>query len=285
MSVSTPEPNQEDSTLNSEEHANAAETSSRDTHRGIKRKNAFAELMAPKPALPPVSTILASRHHVRRDGLGAYVADPTGSPPGRVIYHNEAFVAINDMYPKATVHTLLLPRSSRRRMHPFDAFEDTEFLATVRAETTRLKRFCAKELQRRLGPGSAQDEQREAVLRGDVECAKGATLPAGRDWEREILVGVHALPSMNDLHVHVLSRDMVSANMRHRKHYQSFHTAFLVDLADFPLPPDDPRRDPAVANSYLAHELRCWRCGRGFGNRFKELKEHLTEEFEEWKRE
>lgn len=245
--------------------------------------------MAPKLKNPPAPPTLASTRSPltdrlrARDGLGAYTADPASFPASRVIYHDPSFVAINDLYPKSTLHTLLLPRSPRARLHPFDAFEDPDFLASVQAGTARLKRLAAKELQRRYGRFSEQDKLREAVLNGDVDWDGGAPLPDGRDWEKELLVGVHAHPSMNDLHVHVLSRDMVSECMRHRKHYQSFNTPFLIDIADFPLAPDDPRRHPGRAG-YLDGDLRCWRCGRSFGNQFKKLKEHLAEEFEAWKK-
>ncbi|KAI0490636.1 HIT domain-containing protein [Xylaria cf. heliscus] len=268
--------------------AAAPEPSSAGVSRGTKR-NAFAELMAPKPKrLLELPTLASTRgaftgSFKARDGLGAYTTDPASFPASRVIYHNESFVAINDLYPKSTVHTLLLPRSPRSRLHPFDAFEDPEFLASVQAETTRLKRLVGTELQRRYGRFSAQEKQREAVLNGDVELEDGAPLPDGRDWEKELLVGVHAHPSMNDLHVHILSRDMVSDCMRHRKHYQSFNTPFLIDVADFPLAADDPRRHPGQAG-YLNRDMRCWRCGKNFGNRFKKLKDHLAEELEEWKK-
>jgi aprataxin len=246
--------------------------------------------MAPKLKKPQESKPLSSRRSAftlsfkSRDGLGAYTADPAAFPPSRVIYHNEHFVAINDLYPKSTVHTLLLPRSPLSRLHPFDAFENAEFLAAVQAETKRLKRLVAKELQRRYGQFSAKDKLRETVLNGEVEWEDGAPLPVGRDWEKEVLVGIHAHPSMNDLHVHVLSRDMASECMRHRKHYQSFNTPFLIDVADFPLADDDPRRHPGEAG-YFNRDLLCWRCKRSFGKQFKKLKEHLAEEFEEWKKE
>ncbi|KAI1206294.1 HIT-like protein [Annulohypoxylon truncatum] len=260
------------------------------------KRNAFTELMSTKPKAaksdekePPKKTLASTRSsHTRsfkeRDGLGAYTHDPTSFPASRVIYHTADFVAINDMYPKSTVHTLLLPRSPRSRLHPFDAFEDADFLASVRAETAKLKRLVAKELQRRYGRYSAQDREREAVLNGDAGEGEGEELPKGRDWESELLVGVHAHPSMNDLHVHVLSPDMISSCMRHRKHYNSFNTPFLIDVADFPLAEDDPRRHPGRAG-FINKDLVCWRCGRDFGNRFKQLKDHLEEEFEEWKKE
>ncbi|KAJ9134622.1 HIT domain-containing protein [Pleurostoma richardsiae] len=252
-----------------------------------KPRNAFSELMKPKPKPPPPQP-QTSRSHPRlfgtRDGLGAYIADPAHSP--RVIYHTPSFVAIHDLYPKSTVHTLLLPRSPTHSLqHPFDAFDDPAFLAAVRAEAATLKRTVAKELQRLLGPSSAQDAAREAVLDGRVPPPQASGgLPAGRDWEAEVKVGVHAHPSMSHLHVHVMSRDMHSASMRHRKHYNSFNTPFFVGLEDFPLAAADPRRHPGV-EGYLGRELVCWRCRRGFRNRFKELKEHLEVEFEAWKRE
>ena len=196
-----------------------------------------------------------------------------------MIYYNDAFVAINDLYPKSSVHCLLLPRSERyTHLHPFDAFEDAEFLAAVRVEAQKLKILVAKELQRKFGPFSKQDEAREAVLNGEVDADE---LPIGRDWEKEVKVGIHAHPSMNHLHIHVISVDRHSVSLKHRKHYNSFATAFFVDLDDFPLANDDVRRK----GSYLNDDMKCWRCGRSYQNRMKALKEHLTMEFEEWKRE
>jgi aprataxin len=89
---------------------------------------------------------------------------------------------------------------------------------------------------------------------------------------------------MRHLHVHVLSREMHSPCLKRRQHYNSFRTPFFVDLAEFPLAPGDPRLG-SDSELYLKAELSCWRCRRGFGNRFKAFKEHLELEFEEWKRE
>jgi aprataxin len=217
-------------------------------------------------------------------GLGAYLEDPASYPSSRVIYHNDSFVAINDRYPKATIHTLLLPRSTKHNLlHPFEAFDDPEFLASVKAETARLRALVVKELQRRLGPESRSDAQRQAVLNGDAEPGESGELPAGRDWDAEVISGVHAVPSMRHLHVHVLSREMYSEALRHRKHYNSFNTPFLVNVDDFPLAADDPRRN-TKEEAYLKWDMKCWRCGRNFGNQFQKLKEHLKDEYETWKK-
>lgn len=239
----------------------------------------------PKPTCPPPRTSRGGNPFKDRMGLGAYLDDPASLPPSLVIAHSPSFVSIRDRYPKSTIHALLLPRSPQHNLqHPFDAFDDPVFLASVRAEASTLKTLVASELRRRLGPHSRRDAALQSVLDGDAEPPEDGALPAGRDWAAEVMVGVHAVPSMRHLHVHVLSRDMRSESLRHRKHYNSFNTPFLVSLDDFPLRDDDPRRDTKEAG-YLRRDLRCWRCGRNFGNQFQKLKAHLEEEFDQWKRE
>jgi aprataxin len=106
-------------------------------------------------------------------------------------------------------------------------------------------------------------------------------LPEGRDWEKEVIVGVHANPAITQLHVHVLSVDMHSKHILHKKHYNSFQTPFFIDLAEFPL----SKRAVRTREQHLRSDLKCWRCGKNFGNGIAQLKDHLAEEFEEWKAE
>ena len=199
-----------------------------------------------------------------------------------MISYSDEFVTINDLFPKSSVHLLLLPRDiTKSCLHPFEAFEDEGFLAKVREEAEKMKFLAAAELRRMFGGSSAAERKRhEAMDRGDEE------LPEGRDWSKEIMVGVHAHPSMSHLHVHIVSGDRASPCLKHRKHYNSFATPFLVPLDAFPLAKNDVRRHPG-REGYLEWDLRCWRvgCGKNFGSKFKRLKEHLDEEFEDWKRE
>ncbi|RFU25630.1 hypothetical protein B7463_g10702, partial [Scytalidium lignicola] len=251
-------------------------------------RNAFTELMSSKDKVSKVGEVRPPKRKLNffsgRDGLGEYTRDPTSFDSSCVIYFNDDFVVINDMYPKSSVHTLLLPRSPRNLLHPFEAFEDLEFLKKVQEETYKLKGLVAKELRRRYGKYSAKDQMREKVLNGEVDLPEGEDLPEGRDWEKDVMVGIHAHPSMNHLHVHVLSIDRFSECLKHRKHYNSFATPFLIDVKDFPLAKDDPRRHPG-REGYLDRDLRCWRCGKNFGNKFARLKEHLAIEFKEWRAE
>lgn len=216
-----------------------------------------------------------------RDGLGAYIAQPESYPSNVVVNHCEDFVAIYDMFPKSSLHLLLLPRDpTKTHLHPFDAFEDVEFLTKVRTEVYKLRTLAAAELRRKYGKVSAQEQARQAALTAEPAPEE---LPAGRDWEKEIMCGVHAVPSMNHLHVHVIAVDRYSERLKHRKHYNSFATPFFVPIEDFPLAIDDVRRNP-TREGYLKRDFVCWRCGEEFGNKFTQLKAHLEKEFEEWRR-
>ncbi|RAL14922.1 DNA 5'-adenosine monophosphate hydrolase [Aspergillus homomorphus CBS 101889] len=262
------------------------------------KRDAFTELMSTKskqrkPTTTSTSTSSSKAQTTSskrraiggpRDGLGAYIANPTSFPASTVIYHTPDFVAIRDAFPKSTCHLLLLPRDpTKTRLHPFEAFTDAAFLARVRSETEKLRALAASELRRLHGAYSAQEAERRKALEEDDGAEGAEELPRGRDWAREIMCGIHAHPSMNHLHVHVISVDRYSARLKHRKHYNSFSTPFFVPMEDFPLADDDPRRRPDE-QGYLRRDFVCWRCGRDFGNRFAELKVHLAEEFEAWRR-
>ncbi|KAG6248510.1 hypothetical protein E4U23_002937 [Claviceps purpurea] len=204
---------------------------------------AITALMAPKPKPQPDPS--PKHHHSHsghprsRLGLGVYLSPshpPSSFPPNTIIFQNADFVAIHDKFPKSTIHTLLLPRSpAHNLLHPFEAFQDEQFLRQVQQQVAYLKTLVAKELQRRLGRYSRAERARQAVLDGEGEVdaeekveeveedacegrrvLEPGALPPGRDWEAEVISGVHAVPSMSHLHIHVLSRDMHSESMKHR---------------------------------------------------------------------
>ncbi|KAL4807656.1 HIT-like domain-containing protein [Aspergillus unguis] len=252
------------------------------------KRDAFAELLSPKNKQPKrdsgslTKDIPRKKHggFSARDALGSYIAKPESYPPSVVVYHNDDFVVIHDMFPKATLHLLLLPRDPAKTLvHPIDAFDDAEFLAKVKEEAKKVCTMAAAELRRKHGKYSALDRERREAL--DAEPAP-ESLPAGRNWSQEIMCGIHAHPSMNHLHVHIISVDRYSDRLKHRKHYNSFSTPFFIDIGDFPLAKDDPRRDPD-RQGYLRRDFICWRCGRDFGNQFSALKRHLEEEFDAWR--
>jgi aprataxin len=195
----------------------------------------------------------------RREGLAEYLRDP--AKHSSVLGYNEDFVIIKDLYPKATIHLLILPRDPVKQIqHPAEAFQDSEFFSKLQIEAAKWRTLASKELARTLCPSSIPE----------------------RDWEAEIKVGIHSVPSMHHLHIHIISRDMHSPCVRHKKHYNSFNTSFFVELEEFPLTEEEI--DERTRN-WSERDMICWRCKRNFTNKFTALKQHLAKEFEEWREE
>jgi aprataxin len=219
-----------------------------------------------------------------RDGLLGYILSPSTSP--RVIYYNDQWVLIRDLYPKATVHLLLLPRDPEYyTQHPFRAFQDPGFLAQAREEVVKAKRIAGSELRRLLGKFSETERPRIEAMNAEFDADAPAELPSGRDWESEIKVGIHAYPSMSHMHIHIISKDMHSKCVRRKQHYNTFNTPFLVNMEEFPLAEDDIRWTLNVKPYYHDWDFKCWRCDKNFGNKLTELKRHLEKEFLEWRSE
>ncbi|KAH9877813.1 hypothetical protein J1614_003030 [Plenodomus biglobosus] len=227
-----------------------------------------------------------------RNGLGVYIDHPEANPEGRVVEYDDDFVVINDKFPKASVHLLLIPRRPEYyNAHPLHILStDTEFRLAIEKRVARLEQLAASELRRQYGHFSKSDEPYQAALERLMNSsnppasteATAALLPSGRNWLSDIVSGVHTHPSMSHLHIHIFSRDMQSPWLKHKKHYLSFNSSFLVQVRDFPLEKGSERFHPGDWPSW---NMKCWRCGKNFKNKFAALKVHLDKEFEEWKKE
>jgi len=256
------------------------------------KRNAFTELMAPKPKSAKSDSKSSSsltgnlammKKGTWRGALLDYIEQPEKFP-GQVLRVTPNTVLIKDLFPKATVHLLLLPRSSTHyNLHPHEAFQDEAFLSTIKEEAASAAKLAAAELSRQVSSFSATSKARNEAMDA---LTPEEELPPGRDYLSEIRIGVHAHPSMSHLHVHIISRDMHSEKVKHRKHYNSFNTPFFIPVEDYPLAEDDVRRKTSFQNANLERDFVCWRCGKEFKSRkFAELKKHLEIEFELWKKE
>ncbi|TLD29649.1 HIT-like protein [Venturia nashicola] len=253
-----------------------------------KPKNAFSELMSKKSptSKPDAPSILTSKLRTMgtvvpgRDGLLAYIKNPQNFLPSSVITYDDNWVLIHDLYPKSSVHLLLLPRDPKfYNAHPYVACKDAAFLAAAKVEISKARGIIASELRRLYGKDSVSEHARREAMESEDP---PEVLPEGRDWSKEIMAGVHANPSMNHLHFHILSKDRNSPSLKHRKHYNSFNTRFFVPVDDLPLDEDDERHG---AGGFLSDDMTCWRCGQNFKNQFAKLKPHLDMEFQAWKKE
>ena len=121
---------------------------------------------------------------------------PEAQPAENIFLLTRDFVVGYDLYPKARVHLLILPRT--RLDGPADL--TASHLPLLRS-MQRLARHLAASLRART-PG----------------------LPP-------FLCGFHAAPSLRQLHLHLLSSDLDSDALKNKKHFNSFATSFLLHPA------------------------------------------------------
>lgn len=211
---------------------------------------------AARTATPSIPQLKRKRpQYDHRDGLECYLNHPENY---QQLIHSltPLAVTIEDKFPKAYLHWLILPRQEDiQRVHPLVALQDPVFLQQIRTHAQEIKQLAQEALRTRLGAKVRLEE----------------------DF---IEIGVHSSPSMNHLHIHVFSKDRTGQYMKTRKHYNTFMEPFLVPLSDFPLADKDPRLD-AVRQQQLVKEttLKCWKCHKDFGNRFSAFRIHLEEEW------
>lgn len=180
-----------------------------------------------------------------------------------VVFYDDEVVIIHDGFPKSKFHLLVLPRSSQlTKKHP-----------TV-ALTENVKDQLSSYIQR------AIDFIYKEFI-NQYHNKSGETLFTDKSsfTKRFVQVGIHSVPSMSNLHVHVLTRDFCSVRMKHKKHYNSFNTKFFVSWDDLPLPSIPVPK--VIETQYIKNEpLICSYCHRDFGSQFKKLKDHLDVEFQ-----
>ncbi|KAG8733910.1 hypothetical protein FRC12_018701 [Ceratobasidium sp. 428] len=114
----------------------------------------------------------------------------------------------------------------------------------------------------------------------------------GFKWD--VLVGFHAVPSMDHIHLHVLSSDLCAPALKKKHHYNSFRSdlGFFLHLEDvlgwFELPTATPfakgptfeRKAAIPAQKYeplLKTDLACFKCREKFKT-IPQLKAHLQQE-------
>ena len=125
--------------------------------------------------------------------LSRLVEDPTARPE-RVLLLTARCVVAYDLYPKARVHVLILPRCC-----PLDGPTD-------------------------LGP------EHEPLLMHMEELAQWLApwLRAQFPGLAPLRCGFHAVPSMKHLHLHLISLDMDSSDLKRPRHWHIFNTDYLV---------------------------------------------------------
>lgn len=160
------------------------------------------------------------------NALQTYINDP--SHPA-VLYFDDEVVIIRDAFPKAMRHYLVIPRlKTITKVHPLEAFTTRpDVYAQMSQYVEKAKSLMVESL----------------VTLGIVRDDKSSRSEFRATFIR---AGVHSLPSLANLHIHVISQDFHLDRMKSKKHYNSFTTEFFVDFDAL-----DPVASRPAASDYL----------------------------------
>lgn len=182
--------------------------------------------------------------------LGQYIKSPDKFP-NEVVLDTPDFVVIKDGFPKSHIHYLVLPKAVKPDTHPLKAFEDDDLYEKTREMVEKVEKLAAVEFIRTKGYSK------------DVK----------------IQSGIHSVPSMNHVHVHVMTTDLSSPRLKNRTHLNSFKTDFFV--------PFKTVADLKVSNldAWMATQEKLIKAdivvdGENYGNKFAKAKRRLDEDFE-----
>lgn len=206
--------------------------------------------------------------------LNTFILDPELHTPNPVIFSDHNVSIIYDKYPKSAVHFLILPRDSELTYQsPFQILADQELVDLLNLYVEKTKIFAARYLQ---AVKNNKPPPTEFLIEGNEEEL--------RPYLDRIRAGFHAVPSMANLHIHVLSIDLHSPDMKRFNHFNSFTTPFFVLFKANPLLLNDQEIFKQHEYLEICHgtPLTCHFCDQRF-EKFSKLKHHLTVEYEKWK--
>ncbi|XP_057983751.1 transcription factor bHLH140 isoform X3 [Malania oleifera] len=158
-----------------------------------------------------------------------------------VLEISDDVVVLNDLFPKAQWHLLVLAR-----------FKGLDCLADVQKEHLSLLKTMH----------TVGLKWAEKFLSEDSSCA--------------FRLGYHLNPSMRQLHLHVISQDFNSKHLKNKKHWNSFNSGFFRDSVD--VIEEISNHGKATLkddDTFLSMELRCHRCRSAHPN-IPRLKSHIS---------
>ncbi|KAF9354071.1 hypothetical protein BGX34_011230 [Mortierella sp. NVP85] len=122
-----------------------------------------------------------------------YVEDIEAIPDDVRHSHDETVFIIKDKFPKATVHLLVMPRERIEKLHHLCGEHGIEIIQSLKERAQRL-------IDR------LQDEMPYLSF----------------------VMGFHVVPSMLQVHLHVISDDFCAEALRYPAHYNAFTTPFFI---------------------------------------------------------
>ncbi|KIK59736.1 hypothetical protein GYMLUDRAFT_44172 [Collybiopsis luxurians FD-317 M1] len=197
---------------------------------------------------------------------------PSSIPPSILFSSSPNTLTIFDAFPKSIFHFLVLPRLQSELSTGVNE-KDLDSLRTLLASDKQTARCILNALK---------DDAKEIKRQIEEEMMKKYKFT----WP--IWIGFHGAPSMHHLHLHVLSSDLCSPKLKHKKHYNSFHPklgSFLhIDEVlswfdgESSYYEEMSRLDEKAYEKLLKEDLACWQCESPMKN-IPTLKDHLQEEW------
>ncbi|TPX30626.1 hypothetical protein SmJEL517_g05853 [Synchytrium microbalum] len=154
------------------------------------------KVLPQSPPVPAVGGSSSSGGGAWSDALLKYAKNPE-KYPNEIVYYDDDISVMRDGYPKAKYHFLVMPRV------PMDG------LASLKPSHIPLLH-------------EMEAKGKEIADSIKVEDPKAA----------DFKMGFHAIPSMKQLHLHVISQDFVSDKLKHRKHWVSFNSSFFKSVEE-----------------------------------------------------
>ncbi|KAG7662513.1 HNT3 [[Candida] subhashii] len=136
-----------------------------------------------------------------------------------VLFHDENVIIIKDGFPKSLRHLLVIPRNPIiTKQHPLDVFNSNYDEYTGEGLYQLISKYVDKAKQLIIDDLIQKFNLNPEEYRLKLDEFKNTFIKAG----------VHSIPSLSNLHIHVLTQDFHSPRMKNKKHYNSFTTKFFV---------------------------------------------------------
>ena len=143
-----------------------------------------------------------------------------------VVWSDNDIVIIRDVFPKSLFHFLVMPREIIPTHRDLNA-SHVSLLRAMQAKQSWLQKTF--------------DSEGKQLFR----------------------CGFHAVPSMKQVHMHVISQDFSGDALKHKKHWNSFNTAFFIEADQFIGDLEDCHAvayDKEQYEAMLKQDLKCHRC-------------------------
>ncbi|CAG8478822.1 11063_t:CDS:10 [Ambispora leptoticha] len=183
-----------------------------------------------------------------QNALLEYLEKPEKYSNDEMYHYDDEFVIVWDKFPKAKKHFLVIPR---RRINFIDELTSDDLQLVQKMK-----------------------EKGEWVIERMKQ----------ENPKLQFRMGFHTIPSMKQLHMHVVSQDFISPKLKNKKHWNSFTTGFFKDTDEILKTLQENGKlqarflqfffDKDFYEGLLKAPMKCHLCGKKM-NTIPELKDHL----------